>query len=318
MSGPEITAAGCGPTCRRIMTPARDLRRGAPAGVPLVPAGPVRVRGFRRATARAKSSRWPRRKADGSGASCRVWMPDHFVHLLFVDPDAARAGASAAACCGFVEDTFGDWAWLKCQAQNESGARLLPRLRVDGGRRRRQRIGTMGCSIVEHDIDFRPPRTPPPAEGSHDRPLHSRLLRRPPHRSGSAPPPVPLCWPCSGRRPAGAGAQPTTTPAAPAAPPIRIIIEVPNDDAGRAFVNDKLVPKLGADVRNAAGAAHDGRYVCTASTASPAKPAGEMMMPQMAAEQLNSVRDRGEALVMAVPRRPGGHGRRVPAVQGDG
>ena len=30
----------------------------------------------------------------------------------------------------------------------------------------------------------------------------------------------------------------------PAAPPIRVIIEVPNDDAGRAFVNNQLVPKV--------------------------------------------------------------------------
>lgn len=104
--------------------------------------------------------------------------------------------------------------------------------------------------------------------------------------------------------PQGAGAQQTTPPAAPAAPPIRIIIEVPNDEAGRAFVNDKLVPKLGADagaqqVRPATTAP-----AVTPATASPPSHVDDMMMPQMAAERLSSVRGRGEALVMAVPKVP--------------
>lgn len=105
--------------------------------------------------------------------------------------------------------------------------------------------------------------------------------------------------------PSTAGAQqPAAAPAAPtaSAPPIRIIIEVPNDEAGRAYVTDKLVPKLGADA--AIQAARPGPAPAPASAAGPARPADEMMMPQMAAEQLVSLRARGEALVMAVPRVP--------------
>ena len=95
----------------------------------------------------------------------------------------------------------------------------------------------------------------------------------------------------------------STPPAA--SPPIRIIIEVPNDEAGRAFVTDKLVPKLGADARPVAAqapAAPAGQ--APPAAAAPASPTGDMMMPSMAAERLSGLRDRGEALVMAIPGVP--------------
>jgi small-conductance mechanosensitive channel len=73
-------------------------------------------------------------------------------------------------------------------------------------------------------------------------------------------------------------------------PPIRIIIEVPNDEAGRAYVDEKLVPKLGAETKPAARGAP--------STA----PASDAMdMPMMAAEELTSLRQRAETLIDAVP-----------------
>ncbi len=48
-----------------------------------------------------------------------LWMPDHFVHLLFVDP-ANHGRGIGRRLLRFVETTFGDWAWLKCQSQNET------------------------------------------------------------------------------------------------------------------------------------------------------------------------------------------------------
>jgi ribosomal protein S18 acetylase RimI-like enzyme len=46
-----------------------------------------------------------------------LWMPDHFVHLLFVHP--ARHGRGIGRrLLRHAEETFGDWSWLKCQAQN--------------------------------------------------------------------------------------------------------------------------------------------------------------------------------------------------------
>ena len=47
-----------------------------------------------------------------------LWTPDHFVHLLFVDPRWQGRGIGRRLL-RFVETTFGDWAWLKCQSQNE-------------------------------------------------------------------------------------------------------------------------------------------------------------------------------------------------------
>lgn len=94
----------------------------------------------------------------------------------------------------------------------------------------------------------------------------------------------------------------STPPAAN--PPIRIIIEVPNDEAGRAFVTDKLVPKLGADARPVAAQAPASAGQAPPAAAAPASPTGDMMMPSMAAERLSGLRDRGEALVMAIPGVP--------------
>ena len=89
------------------------------------------------------------------------------------------------------------------------------------------------------------------------------------------------------------------------APPIRIIIEVPNDEAGRAYVTDKLVPRLGTDARSIATQPAPATPAAPAQpAAAAASPAGDVMMPSMAAERLSSLRDRGEALVMAVPGVP--------------
>jgi ribosomal protein S18 acetylase RimI-like enzyme len=46
-----------------------------------------------------------------------LWMPDHFIHLLFVDP--ARHGRGIGRrLLRHAEVVFGDWSWLKCQSQN--------------------------------------------------------------------------------------------------------------------------------------------------------------------------------------------------------
>ena len=88
---------------------------------------------------------------------------------------------------------------------------------------------------------------------------------------------------------------PWAPPSARAAegPPIRIIIEVPNDEAGRAYVDEKLIPKLGTDAKPA-----------TPSTAPDAPRSDAMDMPMMAAEELTSLRTRAETLVGAIPRVP--------------
>ena len=72
-------------------------------------------------------------------------------------------------------------------------------------------------------------------------------------------------------------------------PPIRIIIEVPNDEAGRTYVDEKLVPKLGAETKPAA------------APAAAAPRSDGMDVPMMAAEELISLRTRAETLLEAVP-----------------
>ena len=78
------------------------------------------------------------------------------------------------------------------------------------------------------------------------------------------------------------------------APPIRVIIEVPNDEAGRAFVKDRLTPILpAAQAQVPAG---------PAVTAPAAAPAGEMSS-QMAI-RLQELRARALALIEAAPDVP--------------
>ncbi|MHB2166792.1 mechanosensitive ion channel family protein [Alsobacter sp. R-9] len=95
-----------------------------------------------------------------------------------------------------------------------------------------------------------------------------------------------------------------STQGTPTAPPIRVIIEVPNDDAGKAFVADKLMPKLGSEAKPTTAPPAGPTAAPGASPSAANEPGGGMMVPSMAAEQLTSVRDRGEKLIMAVPRVP--------------
>ena len=91
-------------------------------------------------------------------------------------------------------------------------------------------------------------------------------------------------------------------PATPAAPPIRVIIEVPNDDAGRAFVNNQLVPKV-------SGANPPQVTTPDAQPAQAAQPVSApikttMEMTTMAGQGLDSLRERASSLVMAAPNVP--------------
>ena len=91
-------------------------------------------------------------------------------------------------------------------------------------------------------------------------------------------------------------------PATPAAPPIRVIIEVPNDDAGRAFVNNQLVPKV-------SGANAPQVTTPDAQPAQAAQPVSApikttMEMTTMAGQGLDSLRERASSLVMAAPNVP--------------
>ena len=98
-------------------------------------------------------------------------------------------------------------------------------------------------------------------------------------------------------------------PPEPAPPPMRIIIEVPNDATGRAFVSEQIAPKFGmgsAAPGNPAGAAP-----AAPSVQPMASPVADMSaeMSMMAAEDLAALRTRAEALASAVPTVPGALGR---------
>jgi small-conductance mechanosensitive channel len=110
-----------------------------------------------------------------------------------------------------------------------------------------------------------------------------------------------------GQTPAGA-AKPAEPPKPPetVAPPMRIIIEVPNDAAGRAFVSEQIAPKFGmgsaAPARPAAAPGTAG----SSSLQPMASPVADMSaeMSTMAAEDLAALRNRAEALAAAVPTVP--------------
>lgn len=46
-----------------------------------------------------------------------LWVPDHFIHLLFVDPALHRQGIGSLLLGEACRQLY-PWAWLKCQAQN--------------------------------------------------------------------------------------------------------------------------------------------------------------------------------------------------------
>ncbi len=48
-----------------------------------------------------------------------LWLPDHFIHLLFVEPALHRRGIGSALLAHAMR-RLSPWAWLKCQAQNET------------------------------------------------------------------------------------------------------------------------------------------------------------------------------------------------------
>jgi small-conductance mechanosensitive channel len=98
-----------------------------------------------------------------------------------------------------------------------------------------------------------------------------------------------------------------------AAPPIRVIIEVPNDAAGRAYVSEKIVPQMqpaGAAVPTIQPAAGKTQPPAQPSTTTSAFSSGTLMgsepadMSAMAADELSAVRDRAKALVEAAPHVP--------------
>ncbi|WP_460448033.1 mechanosensitive ion channel family protein [Alsobacter sp. SYSU BS001988] len=105
--------------------------------------------------------------------------------------------------------------------------------------------------------------------------------------------------------------------AAEPAPPIRVIIEVPNDDAGRAFLADKIAPNLPQSGAGAAPSGSGGAAPTIAPGAPGAAGAPASAMPQtmfsgsasgdfsfMAANELQKLRQRARALIAAAPGVP--------------
>ncbi|MCP8941028.1 GNAT family N-acetyltransferase [Alsobacter sp. SYSU M60028] len=56
-----------------------------------------------------------------------IWTPDHFIHLLFVDPAMHRRGIGAALL-RHAERQFGSWGWLKCQSGNLNALAFYTRM----------------------------------------------------------------------------------------------------------------------------------------------------------------------------------------------
>ena len=117
-------------------------------------------------------------------------------------------------------------------------------------------------------------------------------------------------------------ASPRPARAAEATPPIRVIIEVPNDDAGRAYVADKLAPQLPAPsgksepARPKAAASPIFKAIAPATRAQPASapepPKMQSILPTsasgemsfMAANELQKLRQRARDLIEAAPAVP--------------
>jgi small-conductance mechanosensitive channel len=93
---------------------------------------------------------------------------------------------------------------------------------------------------------------------------------------------------------------------APARPPMRIIIEVPDDAAGRAFVNDSVIPKLTPGAASSAPAAAPGPAEPQPANAPPQRAeASTGDLPMMMSSHLQQVRARAEELVRTAPMVPG-------------
>lgn len=98
------------------------------------------------------------------------------------------------------------------------------------------------------------------------------------------------------------GADGVTAPeAASAAPPIRIIVEIPNDDAGRTFVKDRFAPPPPAA---ASAVAPSPPVVASDPVADEMAPADRNAMPAMMATRIETLRARALALLAAAPSVP--------------
>ena len=94
------------------------------------------------------------------------------------------------------------------------------------------------------------------------------------------------------------------TSAEPAArPPMRIIIEVPDDASGRAFVNDTVIPKLAPGTAPSAAPAQPPAAAPEGPSTHAESTTGDM--PMMVSHRLQEVRSRAEELVRTAPKVPG-------------
>src|SRR5262245_4694436 len=100
---------------------------------------------------------------------------------------------------------------------------------------------------------------------------------------------------------APAGPSPLRAQQAALSPPLRVIIEVPNDEAGRDFVHDKLTPALSQAQQPAAEPAKGDQNAVAPAASVPPPAEG---MSNMMATRLQDLRGRALALIEAAPEVP--------------